>query len=69
MVYKSSPNLSFFSLIMYLTLWRVSHSQTLYITNASGEEEPRHFLIYHRITDQDTYSKEHEIGKTTQIGN
>ena len=27
-----------------------THLQTLYITNASSEEEPRHFLIYHYIT-------------------
>ena len=45
-----SKNLYFFSLIRGFTLARVSHLQTLYITNASSEEEPRQFLIYHYIT-------------------
>ena len=47
--YKSSPNLSFFFLTRYLTLGRVSHLQTLYITNVSSKEELRHILIYHYI--------------------
>ena len=46
----SFPNLYFSSLFRYLTLGRVSHLQTLYITNDSSEEKPRHFLIYRYIT-------------------
>ena len=41
--YKPSPNLSCSSLIRYLTLGRVSHLQTLHITNVSSKEESRHF--------------------------
>ena len=48
--YKSSPNLPFPSLIRYLTLGRVLHLLTLYITNVSSEKELRHFLIYCYIT-------------------
>ena len=44
------PTFPFSSLIRYLTLRRVSHLQTFYITNVSSEEEPRHFSIYHYIT-------------------
>ena len=44
MAYKPS------SLIWYLTLGNVLHLQTVYITNVSCEEEPRHILIYHYIT-------------------
>ena len=49
--YKSSSKLYFSSLIRYLALGQVSHLQTLYITNVFSEEEPRHFLIYHYITE------------------
>ena len=45
---KPSSNLFFFSLVRYLTLGRVSRLQ---ITNGSSEEEPRHFLTYHCITE------------------
>ena len=51
MACKPSLNLSFSSLFRYLTLGRVSHFQTLYITNVSSEEEPWHLLIYHYILD------------------
>ena len=44
MAYKSSPTLYLFS------LGRVSHLQTLYITNGSSGKEPRQFLVYHYIT-------------------
>ena len=40
-----------FPFIRYLALGRMSHLQTLYITNVSSEEEPRHFLIHHYITE------------------
>ena len=50
MAYKSSSNFYFFSFIRYLTLERVSQVQTLYITNASSEKEPRH---YHYIAGWD----------------
>ena len=42
-----SKPLLFFS---HWILGHVSHLQTLYITNAFSEGEPRHFLIYHYIT-------------------
>ena len=50
MAYKPSPNLSFSSLIRYLTPRHVPHLQTLHLTNVSSEGEPRHSLIYHYIT-------------------
>ena len=51
-----SPNLSASSLSRYLELGIVLHLQTLYITNVSSKEEPRHFLIYHYITET-TYTR------------
>ena len=50
LAWKLVSNFFFFSLITYLTLGRVLHFQTLYITNVSSEREPRYFLIYNYIT-------------------
>ena len=50
MAYKPFPNLFISSLIRHLQLNSVSHLQTLYLTNVSSKEEPRHFLICHYIT-------------------
>ena len=49
--------------LSYLTLGCVSHLQTLYITNASSQEEPRHSLIYHYITDPASYRLTEQIFK------
>ena len=53
--YKFFKLLLFF-LIRYLTLGSGSHLQTLYITNVSIEEKPRHLSIYYCIQEVVTSS-------------